>query len=736
MFSITSALLLAFGFGFVIFFHELGHFLAAKWAGVKVEQFAVGFGQALFSWRKGLGFRWGSTQAEYLRRLEDYLDDNRLAPRHISAGTNPQPAAAAAAAADSEAPAGAGTFGDLPLDRTASDPTAARLSYASAALGISETEYRLNWIPLGGYVKMLGQDDLKPGVTVEDPRAYNNKPISKRMVIVSAGVIMNVILAFVGFMFIFWVGIKVPPAIVGAVEPGSPAQRAYKMVDGHKVIVGLQPGDRILYLNNKYQYDFEKIGLNTALLPPGPIPLYVQHRDGTDDHLTVLPAKPPEEGDFFRMGVTPAFVLQGIDANDVKQADLAELNAPDLSLPEARLVQPGDTITAIAGQPVEPNQFWKLDEATQRFGGQPVPITIRSASGQIRTGMLVPHFIDRFDGDPPQFAGMLMRPVVQSILPKSKARGVLEPGDVIAAFSADTQHPPANAPCTREGLMTALNEAGQRGGSVSITVLRDGKYLQLAVKPTMRVSPERYGLGIALGSDERHAVVAGTVDDSPAARAGILPGSRLTGVNGHPVSNWFDVHAVLATLGPQDKLMVTAEVDGKPTTFSLGTLSPEEIASVASDRLGEDLELRADLETRKTTNILTAAEWGVGETRDAILQVYQTFRAMASRSISVKQVSSFVGIAAAGYKFAEMGIVRLVWFLSIISANLAVMNFLPIPIVDGGLFTFLIIEKLKGSPVSQRVQAIAQVVGLAILLSVFLFATYQDVFYRLPFLSR
>ena len=63
------------------------------------------------------------------------------------------------------------------------------------------------------------------------------------------------------------------------------------------------------------------------------------------------------------------------------------------------------------------------------------------------------------------------------------------------------------------------------------------------------------------------------------------------------------------------------------------------------------------------------------------------------------------------------------------------MNFLPIPIVDGGLFTFLIIEKIKGGPISPRVQAIAQVVGLAILLSVFLLATYQDLF-RLPFFNH
>ena len=69
-----NILLLAFGFGFVIFWHELGHFLAAKWADVKVEQFAVGFGQALLSWRKGLGFRWGSTQDDFQRRVREHIE--------------------------------------------------------------------------------------------------------------------------------------------------------------------------------------------------------------------------------------------------------------------------------------------------------------------------------------------------------------------------------------------------------------------------------------------------------------------------------------------------------------------------------------------------------------------------------------------------------------------------------------------------------------------------------------
>src|SRR5437764_14460920 len=126
--QLPNLLLLIFGFGFVIFFHELGHFIAAKWVGIRVEQFAVGFGQAICSWRKGFGIVLGSSA----RRFEE-------------------------------------------------------LSARGEAGGIGETEYRLNWIPLGGYVKMLGQDDLNPNAQQEDPRAYNKKSIGARMIVVSAG---------------------------------------------------------------------------------------------------------------------------------------------------------------------------------------------------------------------------------------------------------------------------------------------------------------------------------------------------------------------------------------------------------------------------------------------------------------------------------------------------------------------------------------------------------------------
>src|SRR5438270_12965386 len=115
----TNILLLIFGFGFVIFWHELGHFLAAKWAGVRVEQFAVGFGQALIAWRKGIGLKWGTTAREYQSRIEQHLVTRERAELQLKEKV--------AATAEQEA-------------------------RASEELGLGETVYRLNWIPLGGHV--------------------------------------------------------------------------------------------------------------------------------------------------------------------------------------------------------------------------------------------------------------------------------------------------------------------------------------------------------------------------------------------------------------------------------------------------------------------------------------------------------------------------------------------------------------------------------------------------------
>src|SRR4029079_15878785 len=112
-------------------------------------------------------------------------------------------------------------------------------------------------------------------------------------------------------------------------------------------------------------------------------------------------------------------------------------------------------------------------------------------------------------------------------------------------------------------------------------------------------------------------------------------------------------------------------------------------------------------------------------------QFYVTLKRMVTRDVSLKSVVGPVGIFQAGVGFAEKGPDWLMWFLAMLGANAAVVNFLPIPIVDGGLFTFLIIEKIKGKPLSPRMQNIAQTVGLVLILSMVLFVTYQDIFHHI-----
>lgn len=699
MFSSTIDIaLLAFGFGFVIFFHELGHFLAAKWADVKVEQFAVGFGQAVIAWRKGIGFRWGSTQSVLAERVKKKWEADQ---------------------------ATATPTGDAKLGV----PTDAEADAIARSLGLGDTEYRLNWIPLGGYVKMLGQDDLNPGAAASDPRSYTSKSIGKRMIIVSAGVVMNIILAAIGFMYIFLAGFNVPPSQVGAVVPGSPAESTYKMVDGKKVTVPLQAGDHIIKLNDKYQLDFDKIKLNVALFTEGEtVPVDVRHVDGKYDNLFINPRK-AEGSSFLMLGIAPPYELKGPDVK------IGPMDKSELAMPGMSLLKEGDVITAVAGKAVKPKQFWVLDQALQAADGKPVQITIRSSAGKDRTAEVKPQFMDRFGATPINFDGLLMRPVVEEVLKGSPSNGKIIPGDIIVGIADAGAGGDRASRATVDELRKWSNEAGKNGEKLILTVIRDGKRVTInGVSASMKLAPGHYGMGIALGMDQQHAVVAGAMPSSPAAA--VPNGAKINSINGHAVKSWFDVNAIMGALTPQTPMTLVADVDGKSKTFKLPPLTDDALTDIHQNRFSTDLLLSPLITPRQTDNPLLAAWWGIGETRDALLQVYQTVRAMISGSVSYKEVSGPVGIFAAGYKFAEMGFTRLVWFLSIISANLAVMNFLPIPIVDGGLFTFLIIEKIRGGPISPKIMAVAQFVGLAILLSVFVLATYQDIFNRLPFMNR
>ena len=686
--------LLLFGFGFVIFWHELGHFIAAKWAGVKVEQFAVGFGQALLSWRKGLGFRWGSSTREFQSRIE----------RHIASDERAQ----------------------LQLKEKITT-TAEQERRATEELGLGETEYRLNWIPLGGYVKMLGQDDLNPNATANDPRAYNMKPIGKRMVIVSAGVIMNVILAAIGFFALFLHGFDVPPPVVGTVLPNSPAQRA-----------GLQVGDRIVMFDGKVQRDFTKIQLNVALVKEGEaVPVEVWRHDDPKQKQTLQITAARGDADtsgFLQLGIGPSPQLEGPDTKKELSDDLAELRT--LYPGDMFAVNPGEKIIAIAGESLNPNDpkqlqsYWRLYQAIQSSNGKPVSVMV-SDGKTTREVQAIPRFQYPFAGTV-NFAGLVPRASILGISEKtSDARGKLQPGDQVESVTVNTdtkRHP------TLEGLKKILSSAGENGQTVSLTVVRNGQQIPIANMKTVKIQGGDRGLGVSQNFDAESTVIGAIVPDSTADKAKISVTDSsdvmVTKLGDEPVKTFHDIKRIIANAKPGN-LPITIKSDAGEKTVDLN-ISNEDISTAKNQtyRVDMALGLHGLSQPRKTKSFVEAAAWGAEETRDLIVQFYITLHRMFSGSVPAKNMMGPYGIVKAGAGFADKGLDYLIWFLAMISANLAVVNFLPIPIVDGGLFMFLIIEKFQGKPLSPRVQSIAQLVGIALIASVFIFVTYQDIIRR------
>ena len=264
------------------------------------------------------------------------------------------------------------------------------------------------------------------------------KPIGKRMIIVSAGVVMNIILAAVGFCVLFLIGFRVPPAIVGDLAPMSPAQEG-----------GIRVGDRILYYNDKYQHDFTKIGLNVALSEAGePVPVYVRHPDGKEERLSITPRKSDDDATgFLSIGIEGPRELAG------PETEKGDEQLKGLVPAESLALTVDDIVTAVNGEAVDyKTDFWKFDKALQDSNGESVKLTIKNEkTNQTREVLAHPYFEELYGKPSLNFAGMLTRVTVHAIQPESVVRGKLQPGDVIVALVNDAHDRQDNL--TRQLLM-------------------------------------------------------------------------------------------------------------------------------------------------------------------------------------------------------------------------------------------------------------------------------------------
>ncbi|MBM4021535.1 MAG: PDZ domain-containing protein [Planctomycetes bacterium] len=651
----------AAGLGFVIFVHELGHFLVAKACGVKCEKFFLGFDVGGL---KLLSFTWG------------------------------------------------------------------------------ETEYGIGVLPLGGYVKMLGQHDNpaaaaneaqrartaggrertptsgdQPSEPVDalhaawDPRSYQAQSVPERMAIISAGVIMNVIFAVLMATLAYGLGVREMTCAISSVRTGGAAWRA-----------GLRTGDEIIAIGGRHNPIFNDLRHRVTV---GDIERgieFVIWRPADDTTRTVL-LKPDLDLGTPTIGVTSPFSL-------TLPADFGK-GLPGAAARAEPAFEPGDAILTADGEPVE--TYANLLAVLTRKPAATITIGVdrRGADGRERVEIALPPQRRRVTG-----LTMAVGPVKAVQADSPAAAAGIERGDLVSRINGE---PVGNALTLNDRLAPLFDRR------IPITVSRGGQERELTVEPravtwrddetTGRGCPVSVSsLGIAL---EVSSLVADVAAGSPAALAGIVPGERI-------------VRATFLVPGqpqPNEGVPLTTEEPNWPAVVSIvqqlpvGTRLRLDVESAAGKHRDVDLEpteaedlfvSERGLVFEPVYRVVRAGSLGEAFRRggrkawEDLSLVYSFLGKLTSSKISPRLLGGPIEIAKQAGKSAEEGFGRLLLFLTMLSANLAVVNFLPIPVLDGGHMVFLLYELVRGKPPGGQVVGILSYLGLALILTLMMFVFGLD----------
>jgi len=663
-----NALLVLLGFGAVVIVHEFGHFIVAKLSGIKVEAFSLFMPPILLGVLKteeGIRIR---ILPEILRKKDDESGNGSLCF----------------------------TFG--------------------RRCNPSETEYRVGLIPFGGFVKMLGQEDTGSVKSSDDPRSYANKPPHIRAAVLAAGVTFNVISAVIVFMIVFLVGINLRPAVVGDVMPDSPAQRA-----------GLKAGDEIIEIaGERDDLDFGNIAIAAALSGRNEkVQMRVKHEDGSEEDLTLVAEQIPDEP------------LRGFGISSPWSLTIGKLtkdDADDLFTKTGLL--PGDTVQSVNGRPVAFG--WELDRIIRKAFVPKVTLTVERTDSVSKEVSLVKKEV-RLTLTAPRRPGVSdsgLNGDIYSLVPPLRITEVsdredsddtkhsLQPDDVILAI-ADFDNP------TYKQLRETTEE--YEGKELPVKVLRtagDGaeRIVTVTVVPKRPAGGDRVLIGVGIVYDLERAVVASTITPEEGSAALEIPaGAAITAVDGVPVSNFFDIAREINKYAGQ-----RITIDYRLNEQVAGAVSMDvpggEDSYVVKSGFADVIPFKAYERTYKAEGPVDAVVMGYRKTVMFIAQTYVTLRRLIGGLVSPKDLMGPVGIITLSYRIvADQPFVYYVYFLGLISAAIAVFNFLPLPPLDGGLVVLLLIEKIKGSALSERVQAIIAYTGWTLIGTLILYVTFNDI---------
>ncbi|MEE8451099.1 MAG: site-2 protease family protein [Thermoguttaceae bacterium] len=734
-----AVLKVTIGLGMVIFVHELGHFAVAKACGVKCEKFYLGFDIA--GW-KLCKFTYGETeygigvlpfggyvkmlgQEDNPAKLREEIERAKLqqtaqdeSPETAEKQTSPE-----SEPPNSAKPDTAKTDGQEAGEESSEDAPCEPIDLAAAEQALY------------------------------DPRSYLAQSVPKRMAIISAGVIMNLIFAFIlaTIAFLPSMGVQRRPCVVGGLMPGETAWQQ-----------DIRVGDRILKIADKKIRKFrdmqEAISLGDDLEQGLSIEIARPDiaRPGVEERLT-FEVMPNSSGLIPRIGIR--------SASTTTFSSKGPLAVPGSAAARCRpALEPGDTIVRIDDVSIEdhpaPQQHMVLQRYLALHPDKSLTLTVarkakadsaKEASAEMSDGG-GHHLVEiEMPVNPMRRLGLVMEmgeiSAVQDGSPAAMA-GV-QPGDKIVSIDGESPGDPLTLP---DRLRRRVGEV------ITLTLNREAEadpiYLRVKLRPADRFdlyqeenSPVTVPvLGIAYPVLNR---VHTALDGSPADKAGLRAGDVLRSAKFIPPPesqtpteddfelvkkdidfdeehrNWpVFVYFLLQYQSPGAKVELTWERQKEELTAMLEPVAAADWFN--PDRGFSYLGFEPLYTIEKADSFGEAVRLGAGETCNSTLLVYRFLQKIGTQ-VSPRMLGGPISIFRVAIQAADQGTAALFIFLTLLSANLAVINFLPIPLLDGGHMVLLAWEGIRGKPADERIQLVLTYFGLFFILGLMFWVIALDI---------
>jgi len=236
-----------------------------------------------------------------------------------------------------------------------------------------------------------------------------------------------------------------------------------------------------------------------------------------------------------------------------------------------------------------------------------------------------------------------------------------------------------------------------------------------------------WGQLVIFGEKVMTTEVGAVTENSPASRAGIKKGDVIVSVGGQPMETWVDIKAQIKDAAGQE-VAITLQRDGRTVRV---TVVPEE--RVEKNLFGEDVKvaLIGIVASDKTRSVemgtLQALGGGFTRTWDWMALTLVTMVKLFQGVVPLKALGGPLAIAQMTGQVAETSLWSLIPFTAVLSANLAVLNLLPVPVLDGGFLLFLLVELVIRRPISLKKREMAQKVGIFFLAALIIVVTFNDV---------